>query len=793
MKDTKITIYKSLFDPKLGDFTVTLEKVLTRIKSGSSKILLDQIRNEENKDARNELKKGLPCILFAGTFSARKDDSLVEPSGICCLDFDGFPDQKTLNEWRLKIQNDKHTLSVFTSPSGNGIKVLVKIPKTNKDEYKLYFESLDNYYNCEYFDKSCKNISRATFESFDPDIFINYDSIQWNEKTEEKGYKYANREPQIVLSNTSEIINRLLKWWNREFGLVEGERNNNLFVLASSFNSYGVDQYVAESTILSEIVNGSMPEHEIINLVKSAYKNKAEHGTSFFEDRQTFKQLQTQVQRGVPIDKIKDSIPQADDQIIESIQKTSREIVFWQIIETQSGERVVIDNIQFKMFLEKKGFFKFYQEKSESPIFINIRENIVRNSSATKIKDFVLKYLLDRNELQIWNMLASSTKYFSDVYLSFLESIELQMMADTKETVYLYYQNGVVEVKKDNVRLMDYIDCDGYVWEDQIITRDYQTTETDENDFQTFVSRVSGDDSKRIQTMETTLGYLMSSHKDKTDQKSIIFNDQEISDGNPNGGSGKSLLLTALGQFKKTVTIDGKSFDANKSDFVYQRVNLDTQILAFDDVKRKFNFESLFSLITEGITVNRKNKDEIFIPFEKSPKVIITTNYVIDGSGSSHDRRRHEVELFQYFNQFRTPLDEFGKLLFDQWDSDEWHRFDSYMINCCRLFLKFGLMKPESINANTKRFIQSTSKDFYDFILDDSLPHDCKVYTSDIVNEFKTEFSDWSKISNKKFTTWVKSWCQFKGYEYEQIKNPRRGFQIITKKHNTVDGQPLPF
>jgi hypothetical protein len=754
---------------------------------------LEQIRNEQDKDARNELKKSLPCYLFSGTFSARKDDSLVEHSGLICLDFDGFKDDETLKTWRETLESNEFTMAVFTSPSGNGLKSIVKIPKCDKDEHKLYFIALEKYFESEYFDKTSKNISRACFESYDPNIFVNMDSTEWTQKAEEQGYQFANREPQIVLSNTSEIINRLLKWWNREFGLIEGERNNNLFILSSAFNEYGVDQYVAESTILSEIVNGSMPEYEVLTTIKSAYKSRHLFGTKYFEDRQTFKQLQTQVQRGVPVDKIKDSIPQADDQIIESIQKTSREIVFWQIIETQSGERVVIDNIQFKMFLEKKGFFKFYQEKSESPIFINIRENIVRNSSATKIKDFVLKYLLDRNELQIWNMLASSTKYFSDVYLSFLESIELQMMSDTKETVFLYYQNGVVEVKKDNVRLMDYIDCDGYVWEDQIISRNYQTTETDSNDFRTFVLRVSGDDSKRIQTMETTLGYLMSSHKDKTDQKSIIFNDQEISDGNPNGGSGKSLLLTALGQFKKLVTIDGKSFDANKSDFVYQRVNLDTQILAFDDVKRKFNFESLFSLITEGITVNRKNKDEIFIPFEKSPKVIITTNYVIDGSGSSHDRRRHEVELFQYFNQFRTPLDEFGKLLFDQWDSDEWHRFDSYMINCCRLFLKFGLMKPESINANTKRFIQSTSKDFYDFILDDSLQHDCKVYTSDIVDEFKKEFSDWSKISNKKFTTWVKSWCQFKGYEYEQIKNPRRGFQILTKKHDTIDGQPLPF
>ena len=84
-------------------------------------------------------------------------------------------------------------------------------------------------------------------------------------------------------------------------------------------------------------------------------------------------------------------------------------------------------------------------------------------------------------------------------------------------------------------------------------------------------------------------------------------------------------MLNALNYIRKVVKIDGKAFDPNKSDFVYQRINLDTQILAFDDVKRNFNFEQLFPLITEGITVNRKNKDEVFIPFDKSAKIVITT------------------------------------------------------------------------------------------------------------------------------------------------------------------------
>ena len=61
--------------------------------------------------------------------------------------------------------------------------------------------------------------------------------------------------------------------------------------------------------------------------------------------------------------------------------------------------------------------------------------------SATKIKDFVLNYLFDRNELQVWNYLASTTKYFTDVYLSFSGiDFELQMMQGCKkDTVYLIF------------------------------------------------------------------------------------------------------------------------------------------------------------------------------------------------------------------------------------------------------------------------------------------------------------------------------------------------------------------
>jgi hypothetical protein len=230
-------------------------------------------------------------------------------------------------------------------------------------------------------------------------------------------------------------------------------------------------------------------------------------------------------------------------------------------------------------------------------------------------------------------------------------------------------------------------------------------------------------------------------------------------------------MLAALGYFRRVVKIDGKAFNPGKSDFVYQRVNLDSQILAFDDVKRNFDFEQLFSIISEGITVNRKNKDEIFIPFERSPKIVITTNYVISGAGSSHDRRRHELEFFQYFHSRRSPLDEYGRLLFDSWGDDDWIRFDNYMIKNLQSFLSNGLTKSISINADAKRFIQSTSKDFYDWTEEGNLALNIFHYNSGVMQQFTSEFNGYKELESRKFLKWVAEYANVKGYQMTKGRN----------------------
>lgn len=261
--------------------------------------------------------------------------------------------------------------------------------------------------------------------------------------------------------------------------------------------------------------------------------------------------------------------------------------------------------------------------------------------------------------------------------------------------------------------MIDYIDLGGFVWNDHVIDRDFHECNVGEFDYKVFIQNICAKNESRVKSMESTIGFLMHGWKNLSYCPAVILNDEVISD-NPEGGTGKGLFMNALAHMKKCVTIDGKSFNFDKS-FAYQLVSADTQILCFDDVKKYFDFERLFSLITEGLTLEKKNKDSIKIPFNKSPKIAITTNYAIKGAGNSFARRKWELELHQYYNKAHTPYDEFNKLMFGDWDDDMWCEFDNYMIQCLQLYLDQGLIQSVFVNLKVRQLSAETSHDFIEW------------------------------------------------------------------------------
>ena len=239
-------------------------------------------------------------------------------------------------------------------------------------------------------------------------------------------------------------------------------------------------------------------------------------------------------------------------------------------------------------------------------------------------------------------------------------------------------------------------------------------------------------------------------------------------------------------QIRKTSIIDGKLFDGKKS-FPYQTVSLDTKILVFDDVIKNFNFEEKFSLVTEGLTLERKNKDAVKLNVHESPKLIISTNYAIRGEGNSHDRRRFELEIAQYYGKDLTPEDEFKRQLFDEWELIDFQKFDNYMVNCLQLFLNNGLIKQNAKNIKMRKFIAETCMEFYDFIKDkDNVPRnerlDKKMYFDKFVDEYQ-DFKKW--LTRKKFNIWVQKYCSFMKYDY--VSDNTNGVQWFIIKTGEVE------
>ena len=160
--------------------TIHLQDVLGDIQGGRYKAEIEKIRNSLNSATNEaaELKERLPGIMFSGLFSKRSAKGLKAKSGLICADLDKV---ENIEAVRVKIQRDPHTLAVFVSPSGTGLKVLLRIDPER--EHLESFTATERYFLKTFgvkIDKACKDVCRLCFVSYDPKLFQNLEAKKLN-------------------------------------------------------------------------------------------------------------------------------------------------------------------------------------------------------------------------------------------------------------------------------------------------------------------------------------------------------------------------------------------------------------------------------------------------------------------------------------------------------------------------------------------------------------------------------------------------------------------------------------
>lgn len=478
---------------------------------------------------------------------------------------------------------------------------------------------------------------------------------------------------------------------------------------------------------------------------------------------------------------------------------------FWYTIDVNDSLKVKFDRVLFIKFLEFAGFGRYRVGKDY--FYVRCTNNQIEEVTKTDIKDFVRLYIENLSAVidgigkdSILNALINnSSLLFCDNNLEYLDYLEIDLIKDTKDKAYFYYKNCVCEVRGDTVKSMDYNDFTGKIWRSKIINRNFFiSNEFQKAEFYRFMRNVCSDEDDRVDALKTILGYLLHSYKNQGNAKAIVFMDQKLSStGEANGRSGKSLIGKALKHLKNTCRIDGKNFKFSKN-FAFQQVSFDTDIINFDDVTKDFDFEKLFSMITDDMQVEKKNKDEFTLSFDESPKFLVSTNYILKGNGASFEGRKFELEFSDHYNEKHTPEMDFGHLFFSGWNDAEWNLFDNLMVNCVKKYLLEGLINYNQINIKEKKLISESCMELRDF-LDDCMPHmlikedevrlrDSKrVDKESLFFRFTEDYKDFSKkLWQRTFNKWVKSYCNYRDIFLHEKKSDGKQYFYFYDSEKTA-------
>ena len=258
----------------------TISTILEEIKTGKYKSGIVYLRKSlaENKtEAYNKAKKSLPAFTPSGKFvGGRKLEFLAEYSNCIILDIDKLS-AADLQNAKLLANQSEFTYASFISPSGNGLKILVKI-NSDKANHKEAFLLVQAHYESILkleIDKSGKDVTRLCFYSFDENLYLNENATVFASETKQScKTEFAAASPTHNSPFTSHdheaIYNHCIKFTEKKVQFVEGSRNVFVHQLACNLNRKGVSLQEALGYIITDF---GYNDKEVTQAVNSAYGN----------------------------------------------------------------------------------------------------------------------------------------------------------------------------------------------------------------------------------------------------------------------------------------------------------------------------------------------------------------------------------------------------------------------------------------------------------------------------------------------------------------------------------------
>ena len=97
----------------------------------------------------------------------------------------------------------------------------------------------------------------------------------------------------------------------------------------------------------------------------------------------------------------------------------------------------------------------------------------------------------------------------------------------------------------------------------------------------------------------------------------------------------------------------------------------DKRVVLISDLRKDWDMEDYYNMISDGFTVEGKDKPVFTIPMKLAPKLLLNTSYTIPAVSRSDRRRVHFVPISQFYGvlndcQGKKPTEVHGGYLLEE-------------------------------------------------------------------------------------------------------------------------------
>lgn len=512
-----------------------------------------------------------------------------------------------------------------------------------------------------------------------------------------------------------------------------------------------------------------------------------------------------------------------------------------------------LSNTRLYHFLANMGFGRYESENiKEGFIYVRKEGSIIKTLRPYEIENYVHSFLEERQMHPDLRDYVYNSPKLSERSLSKLPGLKVDFSAADKHTQYLFFTKKVLKITASEIVEYKQGEVEKYVWEDKIIDFNFKKTEAhfkiapdadgnldieilkkdnpyfnflinasrvhwrkeleecfenrpqkeadeyfEKNRFNIAGANLSEDEiyEQKLHIINKIycIGYLLHNYKDESKPWCVFAMDNKISEtGESHGGSGKSIGLGSLNHIRKRrFYIKGRDANVTKNDFIYHGVDENTDFILIDDANQYLDFAFFYSEITGSLKVNPKNGQPYEIPFEDSPKFLITSNFTLRDDGPSTSRRLlftsfsdyyHENNNDEYKESRNIASDFDNRNLFTGFTEAEWNDYYNFCAQCVQFFLAHPKKISPPMDNVTKRSLRAEMGEAFEgwaeaFFATTEQSLDGEGNPKYLDNYFSKEmsFDDFIKTtkqgkwSSNKFKKAMKAYCQLNDY----ILNPK--------------------